>query len=97
MIIELAALEVGANRADDFVKAFSDVKRVLARAQGFLTTRLLEDVEHSGRFIFEIHWSTLEDHTELFLGSELFAAFEAIVRPYLNKPPDVRHFRVAAG
>ena len=95
MIIELATLEVGVDRAEEFAKAFPDVEAVLSRAQGFLASQLLENLEQPGRFVFEIHWSTLEDHTERFLGSELFEEFEVIVRPFLDKPPDVQHFRVS--
>jgi heme-degrading monooxygenase HmoA len=95
MIIELATLEVGADRAEEFAKAFPDVQAVLSRAQGFVSGQLLDSLERPGRFVLLAHWSTLEDHTERFLGSELFQEFEAIVRPFLKQPPDVQHFHIS--
>ena len=44
------------------------------------------------RFVLQIFWDTLEDHTVGFRESELFTQWRAIVGPFFAAPPQVEHF-----
>jgi heme-degrading monooxygenase HmoA len=94
VVVELSSLEIGADRAEEFVKAYPAAEAVLAQAQGMIATQLLQDVEQPGSFTIEVQWSTIEDHTERFVGSELFEQFREIVGSFLQDRPNVRHFRL---
>ena len=96
MIVELASLQVAAERAADFENIFPKAQAVLRQSAGLYSSRLLHDVDHSGSFTIEVHWESVEHHTEGFARSELFEQFKAIVGSYLQGPPAVHHFTVVA-
>jgi len=94
LIVELASLQTDADRTGEFEKALSAGRAVLARAQGHISNQLMASIERPGAFVIAVQWSTLEDHTERFVGSELFDEFRAIVGSFLVEAPVVQHFRL---
>lgn len=94
MVLEVATVEVLPGHEDSFV---SDLHRaageVLPRAHGFLSfTARGWCVERPSVYLFTIEWQTLEDHTEGFRGSDLFAQWRALIGPHFASPPAVEHF-----
>ena len=69
MVLEHAVLQVIPGREDDFERAFSKAKAIIARAEGFRSLRLGRCVEDTSRYVLLVEWNTLEDHTEGFRGS----------------------------
>ena len=50
-------------------------------------------IESPERYVLQIFWDTLEDHTVGFRQGPLFAQWRAIVGPVLRRsPPVVEHF-----
>ena len=47
------------------------------------------------RFVLQIFWDTLEDHTVGFRQSTLFTEWRAIVGPFFAAPPHVEHFELS--
>ena len=94
MIYELASFDIGAGRADDFVKEFPAAKAVLDRAEGCISSQLLQDLDDPGHVVLLVGWATLEDHTEGFAKSDLFDQFREVVGPFVSAPPTVQHFRL---
>jgi heme-degrading monooxygenase HmoA len=61
--------------------------------QGYKVNKGIESPE---RYILQIFWATLEDHTVGFRESLLFAEWRAIVGPFFAAPPNVEHYELVA-
>lgn len=48
-------------------------------------------IEEPDRYRLLVRWSTLEDHTVAFRGSEAFTRWRALVSPLFAAPPVVTH------
>lgn len=93
MILELADLRIQPGKQKEFDEAIArGVRTVIARAEGFRGFKVNKCVETPERYVLQIFWDTLEDHTVKFRGGPLFAEWRAIVGPYFAQPPHVEHF-----
>jgi heme-degrading monooxygenase HmoA len=93
MILEVADIRIqpGQNAAfeEAIQRALATVASQAAGMQGFSVTRGIESPE---RYILQIVWATLEDHTVGFREGPLFAQWRAIIGPFFAGPPSVEHF-----
>ena len=93
MIIEVADIRIHPDQQAAFEEAIHrGVKTVIAHAQGFLGYSVSKGIESPERFLLQIQWATLENHTVDFRGSERFAQWRGIVGPFFAAPPMVEHF-----
>ncbi len=93
VILELADIRVHPGQGDAFAEAIvRGLTTVIARAQGFQGYKVNRGIENPERFILQIFWNTLEDHTVHFRGGPLFPEWRAIVGPFFAAPPVVEHF-----
>ena len=67
-----------------------------AHARGFKGFSVHKGIESPERYILQIFWDTLEDHTVGFRESPAFADWRAIVGPFFAAPPVVEHFTLLA-
>ena len=97
MILEIADIRIQPGRQADFDEAIQrGLNTVIARAQGFQGFKVNKGVESPERYVLQIFWATLEDHTVGFRESPLFAEWRAIVGPFFAQPPVVEHFTLLA-
>lgn len=97
MILELADIRIHAGQNAAFEAAIENGARdVISRANGFQGFKVNRGVESPERYILQIFWSTLEDHTVAFRQGPLFAQWRAIVGPFFAAPPVVEHFELVA-
>lgn len=95
MILELADIRIQPGQQAAFDEAIQrGVRTVIARAKGFQGFKVNKGVETPERYILQIFWATLEDHTVAFRQSPLFAEWRAIVGPFFAAPPVVEHFEL---
>lgn len=93
MILELADIRIRPGQQAAFDEAIQrGVETVIAKAQGFRGWKVNKGVESPERYLLQIFWDTLEDHTVHFRGSPAFAEWRAIVGPFFAQPPVVEHF-----
>ena len=93
MILELADIRIVPGQQAAFEEAIArGLATVAARAEGMRGYKVNKGVESPERYILQIFWDTLEDHTVHFRGSPLFAEWRAIVGPFFATPPVVEHF-----
>jgi heme-degrading monooxygenase HmoA len=93
MILELADIRIAPGQQAAFEEAIQrGVTTVISRAQGFAGWKVNRGVESPERYILQIFWQTLEDHTVHFRGGPLFPEWRAIVGPFFAAPPVVEHF-----
>jgi heme-degrading monooxygenase HmoA len=97
MILEIADFRIAPGKNAEFEAAIRrGIDTVASRAQGFRGYKVNRCIESPERYVLEIYWETLEDHTVRFRGGPLFAEWRAIVGPYFAQPPVVEHFELVA-
>ena len=97
MILELADLRIHPDQQAAFDEAIQrGVRDVIAHAKGFQGYRINKGIESPERYILQIFWETLENHTVDFRQSPAFAQWRAIVGPFFAVPPAVEHFELLA-
>jgi heme-degrading monooxygenase HmoA len=93
MILELADIRIHAGQQAAFDEAIErGLTTVIAKAKGFQGFKVNKGIESPERYILQIFWATLEDHTVGFRESPLFTEWRAIVGPFFASPPNVEHF-----
>ncbi|MDO8419873.1 MAG: antibiotic biosynthesis monooxygenase [Rubrivivax sp.] len=93
MILEIADFRIAAGQQAAFEEAIQrGIATVASRARGFKGAKVNHGIESPERYILQIFWDTLEDHTVHFRGGPLFAEWRAIIGPFFATPPVVEHF-----
>ena len=97
MILELADIRIHPGQQAAFDEAIERaVNTVIAKAKGFHGYKVNKGIESPERYILQIFWETLENHTVDFRQSPAFADWRAIVGPFFAGPPTVEHFELLA-
>jgi heme-degrading monooxygenase HmoA len=92
MVLEHAVLQVIPGREAAFEDAFSNAKRLISAARGFQSLRLSRCIEDASRYLLLVEWSTLEDHTEGFRGSDTYQEWRQLLHHFYDPFPIVDHY-----
>ena len=93
MILELADIRIQPGQQAAFDEAIERaVSTVASKAKGFRGFKINKGIESPERYLLQIFWDTLENHTVDFRGSPAFTEWRAIVGPFFAAPPVVEHF-----
>ena len=93
MILELAEIRIAPGQQAAFDEAIQrGLATVISQAKGMRGYKVNKGIESPERYVLQIFWDTLEDHTVGFRESPLFAQWRAIVGPFFASPPMVEHF-----
>ena len=93
MILELADIRIPPGQNAAFEEAIErGLRTVIAHSGGFAGFKVNRGIESPERYVLQIFWDTLEDHTVGFRESELFTQWRGIVGPFFAQPPVVEHF-----
>ena len=100
MILELADIRIHPGQQAAFDDAIQrGINTVISKAkgfQGYKVNKVNKGIESPERYILQIFWETLENHTVDFRESAAFADWRAIVGPFFAGPPTVEHFELLA-
>ncbi|WP_088278410.1 antibiotic biosynthesis monooxygenase [Ideonella sp. A 288] len=97
MILEVADIRIPPGQNAAFEAAIQHgLTTVASQAQGMMGWKVNRGIESTERYILQIFWATLEDHTVGFRQGPLFAQWRAIVGPFFAAPPVVEHFELVA-
>ena len=97
MILELADIRIHPGQNAAFDEAIQrGLREVISKAKGFQGFKVNKGIESADRYILQIFWDTLENHTVDFRQSEAFTQWRAIVGPFFASPPVVEHFDLLA-
>ena len=95
MILELADIRIHPCQQAAFDEAIQrGLETVISQAKGFQGFKVNKGLESPERYILQIFWATLENHTVDFRESPLFTQWRAIVGPFFASPPVVEHFEL---
>lgn len=93
MVLEIADIRIQPGQQAAFDEAIQRALATIAsQARGFQGFKVNKCIETPERYILQIFWNTLEDHTVAFRQGPLFAQWRAIVGPFFAAPPLVEHF-----
>ena len=93
MILEIADIRIQPGQQAAFEEAIQRaVSTVISQATGMLGWTVNRGVESPERYVLQVVWATLEDHTVGFREGPLFAQWRAIIGPFFAQPPSVEHF-----
>ena len=97
MILELADIRIAPGQQAAFEEAIQRaLTTVAARAKGMRGFKVNKGIESPERYVLQIFWDTLENHTVDFRQGPLFAEWRAIIGPFFAQPPVVEHFTLVA-
>lgn len=97
MILELADIRIQPGQNAAFEAAIAQAAgTIISQAKGFQSFTVNRGIESPERYVLQIMWDTLEDHTVGFRQSELFTQWRGIVGPFFAAPPVVEHFELVA-
>ena len=95
MILELADIRIHPGQLVAFDEAIErGLSTVIAKAKGCQGYKVNKGIESPERYLLQIFWDTLEDHTIGFRQSPAFAEWRAIVGPFFAGPPNVEHYEL---
>ena len=97
MILELVDIRIHPGQQAAFDAAIQrGINEVISNAKGFQGYKVNKGIESPERYILQIFWETLENHTVDFRESPEFADWRAIVGPFFAVAHTVEHFRLLA-
>jgi heme-degrading monooxygenase HmoA len=94
MILEIATIDVIPGQEGGYQAAFKKAAKIIAKKKGYISHELQRCIEDPSRFLVMIQWETLEDHTIGFRESPEFKEWRALIGPFFNSPPDVKHYEI---
>ena len=92
MILEVAILDVIPGQESEFQAAFSVASPIISSMPGYISHQLQRCLERKNRFIFLVHWETLEAHTIGFRGSEQYQEWKKLLHHFYDPFPVVEHY-----
>lgn len=97
MILELADIRIHPGQQAAFDEALQrGISDVMVHAKGFQGFKANQGIENPERYVLQIFWDTLENHTVDFRESPAFTKWRSIVGPFFAAPPTVEHFQLLA-
>ena len=93
MYLEIAAIEIIAERESAFEAAVAEAAPLFLRAKGCGGMQLQRSVEQPLHYRLVVKWETVEDHMVRFRQSDDFQAWRRLVGKYFASPPVVEHTR----
>jgi heme-degrading monooxygenase HmoA len=97
VILEIADIRIHPGQNAAFEAAIQHaLATVASQAQGFKGAKVNRGIESPERYVLQIFWATLEDHTVAFRQGPLFAQWRAIIGPFFAAPPVVEHFELVS-
>jgi heme-degrading monooxygenase HmoA len=97
VILEIADITIHPGRQAEFEAAIRQgAATVISQAKGLKGWKINRGVESPERYVLQVFWDTLEDHTVGFRQGPLFTQWRAIVGPFFAQPPQVEHFTLLA-
>ncbi|MEO7107925.1 MAG: antibiotic biosynthesis monooxygenase [Rhodoferax sp.] len=95
MILEIADIRIHPGQNAAFEEAIQrGLTTVIGHAKGAKRVSVNRGIESADRYVLQIEWDTLEDHTVGFRQSEAFNQWRAIVGPFFAGPPNVEHYEL---
>ncbi len=94
MILEIAILNVKPQLKATFEQTFAEASQYIAQIDGYINHSLHQCVEDENRFLLQVRWEKLEDHTIGFRQSEQYQEWKKLLHHYYAPFPIVEHYEM---
>jgi heme-degrading monooxygenase HmoA len=92
MILEIAILNVKPGQEAAFEATMAEATPLIAGMKGFQGLEVRRCVEAENRYLLEVRWDRLEDHTEGFRASPEYQEWKARLHHFYAPFPVVEHY-----
>lgn len=92
MVLEVAMLDVEPGREAEFESAMREARPLIVATPGFISLDLRRCIETPNRYLLQVTWRTLEDHTIGFRQSDRYQRWRALLHHFYNPFPTVEHY-----
>ncbi len=92
MILEVATLNICAGEGKAFEQAFLQAQNIIASMPGYVSHLLHRCLETEGKYLLQVHWQRLEDHTVGFRQSQQYQDWKERLHHYYEPFPMVEHY-----
>jgi heme-degrading monooxygenase HmoA len=92
MVIEHAVLTIKEELVEEFVQTINEAFPILSSSEGYLSHKLFRNKEKPTHFILVVHWNSLEDHLDGFVGSAKFKKWDSMLKHFFDSYPKVLHY-----
>lgn len=96
MIVEYIRYRIPAERSAGFEAAYGRAATCLAKAPQCVDYELSRCVDEPESYVLRIGWTSADDHLRGFRAGDLFPAFFAEIRPYVEQIEEMRHYERTA-
>jgi len=93
MILEVAILDVKAEKVIEFEPTFKEASKIISSMKGYLSHELKKCMETKNRYILLVNWETLEDHTVGFRESYEYQEWKVLLHDFYDPFPLVEHYQ----
>jgi heme-degrading monooxygenase HmoA len=94
MILEVVILMIRPGEEAGFESALRHARPLIEATPGFISLDLLRCRETPNRYLFHIHWKTVEDHMVGFRESSRFQLWREMLNPFYETTPVMEHYSV---
>lgn len=92
MVVEYALLTIEPDAVDTFEERIPAAREILLSSPGCRSVTFLHSVDRPEVFLMKVGWDRIEDHLEVFAGSELAPRLAGVIGELFAEAPVVAHF-----
>lgn len=92
MVLEVAILNVRPGQQEQFEDAIRNARPLIAATPGFISIEVRKCIEAPNRYLLQVAWRALEDHTVGFRQSDRYPQWRALLHHFYDPFPAVEHY-----
>ncbi|MCL4105736.1 UNVERIFIED_CONTAM: hypothetical protein GTU68_028613 [Idotea baltica] len=92
MVLEVAILQVKSEKTRSFENDFGKASKYIEKIAGYISHSLKKCLEDNHKYLLQVEWETLEDHTIGFRESKEYTEWKKLLHHYYEPFPVVEHF-----
>lgn len=92
MVIEQAVFHIVEGQESAFEKKFYELSDIFRHADACEKFKLIRGIENKQQYILQIHWTSIEAHTDVFMKTEEFKHWFLAMKPFLAERISMQHF-----
>ncbi|MCR9254455.1 MAG: antibiotic biosynthesis monooxygenase [bacterium] len=93
MVLEIAILQIKESKIDNFETDFRMASKYIASIPGYIKHSLHKCIEDDLKYVLQVQWQNLEDHTLGFRQSNVYQEWKELLHHYYEPFPIVEHFQ----
>ncbi|MGC9200036.1 MAG: antibiotic biosynthesis monooxygenase family protein [Acidobacteriaceae bacterium] len=92
MVLEVGILNVKPGEEAAFEAALKAARPLIAATPGFISIDVRRCVETANRYLLQVQWRSLEDHTVGFRQSDRFPRWRELLHHFYEPAPVIQHY-----